>query len=120
MTIVGLERLEGGGRNLLVFDPMFHDPSSITRLVGRDFTHRFPDMMLKPYRRGSKYLKKYREFELLKCVLRFSSITCLSLLLSSPTFYPLLRRRTGGQGRADTGVSKQYRLEAPPDGPLAN
>lgn len=66
MTIVGVERLESGGRNLLVFDPMFHDPASITRLIGRKFTHRHPDTMLKPYRRGNKYLKKYREFEVLR------------------------------------------------------
>jgi hypothetical protein len=68
MTIVGFERLKTGEKNLLVFDPMFHDPSSITRLVGRDFTHKFPDLMLKPYRRGSKYLRRYREFELLRYV----------------------------------------------------
>jgi hypothetical protein len=69
MTIVGFERLKTGEKNLIVFDPMFHDPSSVTRLVGRSFTHKFPDLLLKPYRRGSKYLKKYREFELLRFVL---------------------------------------------------
>ncbi|KAH8887473.1 DUF1671-domain-containing protein [Thozetella sp. PMI_491] len=66
MTIIGLERQKNGDKNLLVFDPMFHDTKSILKLVGKRFEHRFPDVPLKAYRRGNKYLKKYREFELLK------------------------------------------------------
>lgn len=68
MTIVGIERSANGAINLIVFDPMFHDASNVLRLVGRTFTHRHPEDLLKAYRRGVKYLKKYNEFELLKCV----------------------------------------------------
>ena len=68
MTIVGLERQKGGEKNLLVFDPMFHDARAVTKLIGKEFDHRYPDVPLKAYRRGNKYLKKYREFELLKYV----------------------------------------------------
>ncbi len=66
MTIIGLEKLRTGGKKLLVFDPMFHDASNIVKLVGRKFEYTFPDMGLKPYRRGNKYLKRYREFEVLR------------------------------------------------------
>ncbi|KAI8633122.1 DUF1671-domain-containing protein [Xylariaceae sp. FL1651] len=91
LTIVGLERRVSGALELLVFDPMFHDPAGITRLVGlvgrrgnsdstaggdgvgggaakehRGPLHRNPDGALKLYRRGNKYLKKYNEFEILR------------------------------------------------------
>ncbi|EJT76263.1 hypothetical protein GGTG_06185 [Gaeumannomyces tritici R3-111a-1] len=66
MTIVGIERTKESEVNLLVFDPMFRDSSAIVKLVGREFDHRFPDLALKPYRRGHKYLKKYEAFEILK------------------------------------------------------
>ncbi|KAI1261279.1 peptidase family C78-domain-containing protein [Xylariaceae sp. FL1019] len=79
LTIVGLERLKTGALELLVFDPMFHDPKGVTRLVGEKgtmhgggkdnnkwFLHRDPDNALNLYRRGNKYLKKYHEFEILK------------------------------------------------------
>ncbi|KAH9909816.1 peptidase family C78-domain-containing protein [Xylariomycetidae sp. FL2044] len=66
LTIVGLEKRTNNTAELLVFDPMFRDPSSITCHVGRRFVHRHPDDALKLYRRGNKYLKKYTEFEILK------------------------------------------------------
>ena len=68
MTIIGLERQKGGEKNLLVFDPMFHDSKAVLKLVGTQFEARFPDKALSSYRRGSKYLKRYREFEILKFV----------------------------------------------------
>ncbi|KAI1075246.1 peptidase family C78-domain-containing protein [Whalleya microplaca] len=68
LTIVGLEKKRNGALELLVFDPFFHDPTSITRYIGRRFQHRNPDNALKVYRRGSKYLKKYHEFEILKLI----------------------------------------------------
>jgi hypothetical protein len=70
MTIVGLERMTNGDLNLLVFDPMFHDAPSITKLVGSSFRAKSAESALKPYRRGNKYLRKYREFE----VLRYDSV----------------------------------------------
>ncbi|KAK0720476.1 peptidase family C78-domain-containing protein [Lasiosphaeris hirsuta] len=66
MTIIGFEKLKSGGKNLLVFDPMFHDATSVMKLVGHRFSHPFPDMSLKFYRRGRRYLRKYHEFEVLK------------------------------------------------------
>lgn len=66
MTIIGLERKLNGSRNLLVFDPMFHDAYNITKLIGERFRHPEPEDLLKAYRRGTKYLRKYNEFELLK------------------------------------------------------
>jgi hypothetical protein len=66
MTIVGFEKQTDGTRNLIVFDPMFHDASNIIKLIGRTFVHKDPEDLLKAYRRGNKYLKKYNEFELLK------------------------------------------------------
>ncbi|KAI0866172.1 peptidase family C78-domain-containing protein [Xylaria cubensis] len=75
LTIVGLERRASGSLKLLVFDPMFHDPDAVTRLVGRagedkgkirHAIHRSPDGMLRLYRRGNNYLKKYHEFEILR------------------------------------------------------
>jgi zinc finger-containing ubiquitin peptidase 1 len=69
MTIVGLEKRADGSMELLVFDPMFHAPASVTRLIGRSrINHDNPDSPLKLYRRGSKYLRKYHEFEILRSV----------------------------------------------------
>ncbi|KAI8945282.1 peptidase family C78-domain-containing protein [Xylaria longipes] len=88
LTIVGLERRASGSLKLLVFDPMFHDTDGVLRLVGRvgrhgdskddknkmrHAIHRSPDAMLKLYRRGNNYLRKYHEFELLRYVLVFTS-----------------------------------------------
>lgn len=67
MTIVGFERKRDGSKNLIVFDPMYHDASNVMRLVNAPpFIHKAPADVLKAYRRGLKYLKKYNEFEILK------------------------------------------------------
>ncbi|KAK1979692.1 peptidase family C78 [Colletotrichum cereale] len=66
LTIVGFERQKHGPANLLVFDPMFRDAPALSRLIGQTFKHRSADESLKPYRRGAKYLRRYREFELLR------------------------------------------------------
>jgi hypothetical protein len=71
MTIVGLEKMRRGERNLLVFDPMFSDPYHVRRLVGRDFKGEkmvgaWVEVLLKAYRRGNKYLGKFDAFEVLK------------------------------------------------------
>ncbi|PMD43403.1 DUF1671-domain-containing protein [Hyaloscypha variabilis F] len=67
MTIVGFERKVDGSKDIIVFDPMFHDSSNVTQLID---IHRFivkqPEDALRAYRRGVKYLKRYNEFELLK------------------------------------------------------
>ncbi|RWA11147.1 hypothetical protein EKO27_g3963 [Xylaria grammica] len=80
LTIVGLEKRASGSLKLLVFDPMFHDPDGVIRLVERtshrssvkedrkirNLIHRNPDSALRLYRRGNNYLKKYHEFEILR------------------------------------------------------
>jgi hypothetical protein len=65
---VGLEIRKSGRMNLLVLDPMFKTNPSITRLIGTKFNSPQPDKLLKAYRRGDDYLKKYHSFEMLKYV----------------------------------------------------
>lgn len=74
MTVVGIEKQTDGKKNLLVFDPTFRDSSVITQRVGTDFAYRHADHALNAYRRGHKYLRRYREFEVLKSVSHYSSI----------------------------------------------
>jgi len=66
LTIIGIEVLKSGDVNLLVFDPNFRDSSRVIDLVGCQFYHKHPDAMLKSYRRGNAYLRRYREFEILR------------------------------------------------------
>ncbi|KAI2643474.1 peptidase family C78-domain-containing protein [Xylaria nigripes] len=75
LTIVGLERRVSGSLKLLVFDPMYHDPKVLTRLVGgakEDHSKLLtpvlwhPDATLNLYRRGNKYLRRFSAFEILK------------------------------------------------------
>lgn len=74
LTIIGFEKLKNGTKQLIVFDPSFHDSSYIVRLVGRTVTHPMPDLALKPYRRGNRYLRAYKEFEILRLVLLENSL----------------------------------------------
>lgn len=80
MTIIGFQKYVDGYRELLVFDPMFHDSPQVLRLadaadVGESrVSVRKAEELLKAYRRGTKYLKKYGEFEILRFV-------CASLIL---------------------------------------
>lgn len=69
LTIIGFEKLKNGTKQLLVFDPSFHDSWSIVRLIGRgSFKHPAPDLALSAYRRGGDYLKKYKSFELVTLI----------------------------------------------------
>ncbi len=77
LTIVGIEKTHAGETNLLVFDPIFRDGSTIARLVGRrNIEYHFPDQLLKPYRRGPRYLSRFRAFEVLKYVMSESNVSC--------------------------------------------
>ncbi|KAI0840189.1 DUF1671-domain-containing protein [Hypoxylon sp. FL0890] len=67
VTIIGIERTVKGGRNLLVFDPSYEDPGSVTRLVGREVEGP-NDRALTLYRRGPRYLGSKKEFEVVKLV----------------------------------------------------
>ena len=71
MTIIGFEKSTDGSRNLLVFDPMFHDAQAIISFTAKDpekIRHRRPEELLKAYRRGARYLRRYNEFEILRFV----------------------------------------------------
>jgi zinc finger-containing ubiquitin peptidase 1 len=69
MTIIGFEFRDNGNANLLVFDPMFKTSPAIQRLVGKTIESSDPTRLLKAYRRGESYLRKYKEFEILKYAL---------------------------------------------------
>ncbi|KAF3002801.1 hypothetical protein E8E14_002913 [Neopestalotiopsis sp. 37M] len=67
MTIVGFEKKTNGSKQLIVFDPMFHDSDAVMKLRGmRHSRTSSVNSLLKQYRRGSRYLGKYTEFEILK------------------------------------------------------
>ena len=65
LTIVGIEVLKNRDINLLVFDPMFPTVPSMIRYLGSDSTSANPGKILKAFRRGDDYLKKYKSFEVL-------------------------------------------------------
>ena len=73
MTIIGIEKRLGGSRSLLVFDPAYKPSKAMSKTLdcnsitasGADV----PSMsLIKPYRRGKKYLKRYHAFETLRLV----------------------------------------------------
>lgn len=66
MTIIGFEIRENGTANLLVFDPMFKTSPAMSRLIGTSGRSDNPARLLKAYRRETRYLQKYKMFELLK------------------------------------------------------
>jgi hypothetical protein len=40
--------------------------SNLVALAGKQFTHPHPDFALRSYRRGTRYLRRFKEFELLR------------------------------------------------------
>jgi hypothetical protein len=71
MTIVGFEKREDGKKRLLVFDPSFKDPWVVRKLIGKDFRGRtlvqfHLSVSLNAYRRGTKYLRKFEGFEIMR------------------------------------------------------
>jgi hypothetical protein len=66
MTIIGFEVRKDGTANLLVFDPTFKTSPAIKKAIGKSISTQNPAKLLKIYRRGSAYLHKYQEFEILK------------------------------------------------------
>ncbi|KAL6924306.1 hypothetical protein FSHL1_001561 [Fusarium sambucinum] len=75
LTIVGFEKQMDGHTNLLVFDPSFHDSTKIKNLVGKTVRLKSSsvDGLVKPYRRGSHYFRKYNEYEVLYLT-RYASV----------------------------------------------
>lgn len=71
MTIVGIEKRKGGSRSLLVFDPAYNPSKEMLRMLNPASATNGtePSMsLIKPYRRGEKYLKRFRAFETLRLV----------------------------------------------------
>lgn len=66
MTIVGVEEDIDGSIHLLVFDPSRDDAAEVTRLVGKTIDTFHSHEVLSPYRRGHRYLGRFREFETLR------------------------------------------------------
>lgn len=68
MTIVGLEVDTRGLVTLIVFDPMFNPSKPIKRLAegGSLRSIKDPQPLMRAYRRDKAYLKKYKEFEILR------------------------------------------------------
>jgi zinc finger-containing ubiquitin peptidase 1 len=92
LTIIGLEKRATGDTDLLVFDPVFRDSDRLTKLTGpecRDVQIKSPDSVLKLYRRGNKYLRKYHEFELLRYVFDYPLLLVHSLVPSTNLGYRL-------------------------------
>jgi hypothetical protein len=91
MTIIGFEKKKDGSQNLLVFDPMFHDAPGILRLVGTSFSCKNYVELLRAYQRGTKYLKKYRAFEILRqgSLSKFTNGTDCSIRLCPPRVPPV-------------------------------
>lgn len=65
LTIVGIEKTTTGQVNLLVFDPVIRHGWPLLRLPGMR-SEESPERVLKVYRRGPRYLYKYRAFEILR------------------------------------------------------
>lgn len=78
MTIVGFEVRDQGNANILVFDPTFQAPSVIKHATATKIKKPDPTRILKRYRKGINYLRKYQAFELLKYAPSSPLITSLS------------------------------------------
>ncbi|KAJ9300304.1 hypothetical protein DTO271G3_2421 [Paecilomyces variotii] len=67
LTIIGFEVREDGTANLLVFDPMFRTSPAIQKLIGTTVRPSVnPARLMRAYRRGTSYLRKFKAFETLK------------------------------------------------------
>ncbi|KAL2211948.1 DUF1671-domain-containing protein [Sarocladium strictum] len=67
LTIVGIEEQKDGDQSLIVFDPAHRDSSTMKTLAGAPVRRlpTTPSRLLRPYRCSIRYLRKYKEFELL-------------------------------------------------------
>ena len=67
MTIVGIEKLNQGDFNVLVFDPKYHDTEKWNHAMEQALLGGEVEEFLRTYRRGTTDLRKYTEFEILEC-----------------------------------------------------
>ena len=71
MTIIGIEKRKDGSRNLLVFDPAYNPSKEMLKtlnLASATNGVNSQTSLIKPYRRGKNYLKRYHTFETLRLV----------------------------------------------------
>lgn len=70
MTIVGIEIMKNGVRNLLVFDPMYSASKAMNQLVQRGHRHirNSDSKLMSAYRRSEFRLESYLDFEILELV----------------------------------------------------
>jgi zinc finger-containing ubiquitin peptidase 1 len=68
MTIIGLEVDKRGAMNLVVFDPMFNPSKPIKKLATGSSSRgiKDPQELMRAYRRDKVYLRRYKEFEILR------------------------------------------------------
>ncbi|KAF3908730.1 hypothetical protein AA313_de0201810 [Arthrobotrys entomopaga] len=68
MTIVGIEQYKDGNLCFICFDPMFSPTQNIKALVGHKRLHANTPhgKLLKQFRRGGPYLKRYKVFEMVE------------------------------------------------------
>lgn len=68
VTVIGIERQKDNQVFLVVFDPSHGESGSMKRLIAGDVGEHTPktSKLLKPYRRGIKYLGRHDEFEMLR------------------------------------------------------
>lgn len=74
MTIIGIEKRKDGSRNLLVFDPAYKPSKNMLKILNlasatNGINPRIS--LIKPYRRGKNYLKRYDSLETLRLVAPF-------------------------------------------------
>jgi len=68
VTIVGFEEYANGSRSLLVFDPGWCAPKDMIRVLKNDVKVKHPKSILRAYRSGETFLKRYTAFEVLHLV----------------------------------------------------
>lgn len=66
ITIVGIERLRSGKRRLLTFDPQWQPPTAMQhQLAPSECTGWSGQALLWRYRKSTRYLRRYQDFEVL-------------------------------------------------------
>ena len=66
MTIVGIAKRKDGSRNLLVFDPAYYPSRDMTKMASGESDFKYSKSLIKPYRRGKRYLRRFTAFETLR------------------------------------------------------
>jgi hypothetical protein len=71
LTIVGVEKMKDGKRNLLVFDPMYQVPAAMLAYIEKGRARETNAKLLRLYRRSQNRLYNYADFEATTYVSRY-------------------------------------------------